>query len=700
MRTIEYHQLVFIGHDKLVRFLLEKGANPNLFCENYRIPPIVLAAHHGYYKVIQVFKQWSNDWKHGPVDFCAVDIKEENVLHRILKAESKAHQNVSFRDYETCLTLILDENVVFHQMVLPAINAQDQLGNTPLHIAAQSGKTSAIRKLLNAEANIGIKNKQGEVPIAHIPPLVMMEFLDDCVQGTSLPSDPEFKITFNYSFLGPPLKKAIEEKHSVDSPLINHEGDVDDDPSAPSLNDLPEAEPLWYIAQLPDHRPLLTHPVITSFLCMKWRRIRPYYYINLFFYLLFVGCLTAYLVHLNTDIQSNTVCKSKTTNISANSLPENKNWKDIISKPTLALLHVNAILLIIISVRELFQLCVSFRRYVFGSGYINFENFLELTMIAISWYLVAGGDHLVKNCWVTRGLSGTAILLAWCEMVLMLGRHPKLSIYVTMLTTVSWNFLCFLSWFAAIIISFGLTFFVILSRQKPTEKGKKAENEYFESPSKALLKTIIMSLTGELEFEGIDFADNSYYQILFLVWVFFVMLVLMNLLNGLAVSDIAMIQKEAEILSYVARVDSVAFIESMLLGDPFDFLTNWPRYSWSEYLPSCGCYRGFSRKTRCLNSCFSKIVGNTLLFTDRLMNKRAVFQPNKSKKERSRLPGPNGSDEIVKDKLVMDADILNNAKTLIIKKQEQDGLEELKLRIKSIEKVLGKVLSAVEKFSG
>ena len=56
----------------------------------------------------------------------------------------------------------------------------------------------------------------------------------------------------------------------------------------------------------------------------------------------------------------------------------------------------------------------------------------------------------------------------------------------------SWNFLCFLSWFAAIIISFGLTFFVILSRQKPTEKGKKAENEYFESPSKALLKTIIM----------------------------------------------------------------------------------------------------------------------------------------------------------------------------------------------------------------
>ena len=36
---------------------------------------------------------------------------------------------------------------------------------------------------------------------------------------------------------------------------------------------------------------------------------------------------------------------------------------------------------------------------------------------------------------------------------------------------------------------------------------------------------------------------------------------------GLAVSDISLIQKEAQILSYVSRVEQIAFIESMLLGE-------------------------------------------------------------------------------------------------------------------------------------
>ena len=46
-----------------------------------------------------------------------------------------------------------------------------------------------------------------------------------------------------------------------------------------------------------------------------------------------------------------------------------------------------------------------------------------------------------------------------------------------------------------------------------------------------------MSLTGELEFEGIDFGQEPnavYGKVVFLLYVFFIMLVLVNLLNGLA----------------------------------------------------------------------------------------------------------------------------------------------------------------------
>ena len=70
-----------------------------------------------------------------------------------------------------------------------------------------------------------------------------------------------------------------------------------------------------------------------------------------------------------------------------------------------------------------------------------------------------------------------------------------------------------------------------------------------------MMKTVIMSLTGELEFENIDFGSEKplYGKLVYLLWVFFIMLVLVNLLNGLAVSDISLIQKEAQLLSYVSQ---------------------------------------------------------------------------------------------------------------------------------------------------
>ena len=62
----------------------------------------------------------------------------------------------------------------------------------------------------------------------------------------------------------------------------------------------------------------------------------------------------------------------------------------------------------------------------------------------------------------------------------------------------------FLMWYISIIVAFGLAFFFILQREDPSD-GEEAKNEYFENPQKSLLKTVVMSLTGELEFADIDF---------------------------------------------------------------------------------------------------------------------------------------------------------------------------------------------------
>ena len=144
-----------------------------------------------------------------------------------------------------------------------------------------------------------------------------------------------------------------------------------------------------------------------------------------------------------------------------------------------------------------------------------------------------------------------------------------------------------------------------------------------------------------------------------------------------------MIQKEAEILSYVSRVELIVFIESMLLGDPFNFLTNWPPFSWGRKLPSCACFRRiYSVEKSPIRWLLTKIFGTTLLFNSRLTNKKAVFLPNKSRREQSlRLPGPEGLREDQhqsdNDNLILDDEIIESAKNLLVKKQEAGNLKQI-----------------------
>ena len=95
---------------------------------------------------------------------------------------------------------------------------------------------------------------------------------------------------------------------------------------------------------------------------------------------------------------------------------------------------------------------------------------------------------------------------------------------------------------------------------------------------------------GELEFSDIPIDPSSrlsWVAFSFLVtFVFLIVVILMNLLNGLAVDDVGAIQEQAEIVSYISRVETISHLESILLGDPFDFLTRWPPASLLAQLPA------------------------------------------------------------------------------------------------------------------
>ena len=115
----------------------------------------------------------------------------------------------------------------------------------------------------------------------------MEDFLDTfCLSsppGKNEIHQEDFELDFKYHFLAPPVDSS---KYDENDP----EGQEQVEKRA-----LPETESLWYMAESKQHRHLLRHPVITSFLWMKWQRIRKQFNRNLRLYLLFVTTLTWYV---------------------------------------------------------------------------------------------------------------------------------------------------------------------------------------------------------------------------------------------------------------------------------------------------------------------------------------------------------------------------------------------------------------------
>lgn len=147
-----------------------------------------------------------------------------------------------------------------------------------------------VKKLLHCEANFGIKNILMETALTNISPSVLEEFLDECIDDHCQATHVGYQINFRYPFLGPPLIRHRSKK-------LESAGNIDLDEDDIITDNLPEAEPLWYMSQSTAHAKLLAHPVITSFLCLKWQHTWLFLFFNLLLYSMFVGVLTFYLRH-------------------------------------------------------------------------------------------------------------------------------------------------------------------------------------------------------------------------------------------------------------------------------------------------------------------------------------------------------------------------------------------------------------------
>lgn len=390
-----------------------------------------------------------------------------------------------FCDYRKCFYVLIESEKV-------NINEKDDSGSTPLHYAVKYRNNEAIRELLKRGSYIGAKSCFNDLSIDGVSPELLEEHFDNCITSNNRKlGDKNFEIIINYMNLLPRL----------DAPSSSSKMPVQ------RLRD--EMAPIAFIAKSKEHRHLLQHPLITSYLFLKWHRLSVVFFVNFLMYVFFA-----------VSIITHTILKFRESEYEAvTALFGLFSWIGIIY----------------MILRECMQMVMSPLCY-----FRSLANYMELALIGLSIVTCSEPTYDKET---QRVIAVFTMLLIAIELCLLVGSLPVLSIstHMLMLDAVCRSFLKSFALYSIFVITFSLCFYILFGKPEMNPKDPATSNDdngefnKFTNPLTALIKTIVM-LTGEFDAGDLEF-DSLYNYLLFLLFVFFMTIVLLNLLNGLAVSD-------------------------------------------------------------------------------------------------------------------------------------------------------------------
>ncbi|XP_011499906.1 PREDICTED: transient receptor potential cation channel protein painless [Ceratosolen solmsi marchali] len=528
-----------------------------------------------------------------------------------------------------CLKMILNQDGV-------DVRQEDDKGNSPLHYAARAECQEALELLLQKGSYIGHMNNFNIPPLVHITSDALKNHLDDCLTSCNEGTE-EYEIIMNYKNLAPQSFREVgdNENEEYTRPFGSSNG---------YTKSRSETETLLYIASQKNLRHLLKHPLLASFLYLKYLNIRHILYLNFFLYVIFFINLNLYIwlissAPVQTEVSS--------TNINATVLNGHessdilRNWKNqlVVS----ILLFVSLMYMLI---RELLQFASSPLNYI-----SSLMNWFEIVLIALTFALLCGASSEV---------GAVAILLSTWELIILMAQHPRMSIDIEMFKTVTINFTKFLFLYIFLILAFAFSFFVLFK-----------ENESFPNPFASLFKTIVM-ITGEFDASNLPFVIYPILsRFIFIGFIFLIVIILLNLLNGLAVNDTAEILAESELVCLISRAQLVAYVERVVVGSSF-----LPRTQ------SCCCIN-YLLLRRVVKSPLHFLARKILLFPSYLPYARLSIKPLKSfemtlhgqEKRRNRCSA-----------LKMDPLIAQRAKDILTERNKQSSEDKILAQLNALRK--------------
>ncbi|XP_015454094.1 transient receptor potential cation channel subfamily A member 1 [Pteropus alecto] len=564
------HFAASYGRINTCQRLLQDMSDTRLLNEGdlHGMTPLHLAAKNGHDKVVQLLL------KKG-----ALFVSDHNgwtALH-----------HASLGGYTQTMKVILDTNLK------STTDQPDEEGNTALHLAAREGHAKAVALLLSYDADVvlnkhhasflhfAIHNKRKEVVLTTIrskrweeclkvfnhssscnkyPVMEMVEYLPECMKVLLdfciIPSMEEkscqdYHIEYNFRYLQWPLEctKQASAQDVTYEPLT-------------TLNTMVPANRIE----------LLNHPVCKEYLLMKWLAYGfRAHILNLGSYCLGLLPMTFLVINIKPGLAFN----------STGIINETSDHSEILDTKNSYPIKVCMILVLLSSLfgyfKELAQIFQQKSTYFLDNNNVTEWIIYTTSIIFVSPLFVGIPAHVQWQC------GAVAIHLYWMNFLLYLQRFENCGIFIVMLEVIMKTLLRSTVVFVFLLVAFGLSFYVLLSIQ-----------DAFSSPLLSIMQTFSMML-GDINYRDAflePFLRNELaYPVLsfaqLIVFTMFVPIVLMNLLIGLAVGDIAEVQKHALLKRIAMQVELHTNLEKKL---PLWFLRQVDQSSIIVYpnRPRCG----------------------------------------------------------------------------------------------------------------
>ncbi|XP_044254236.1 transient receptor potential channel pyrexia-like [Tribolium madens] len=507
------HRAVTSGDVSLARHLLQAGTNPNVTDSNGRTPIIFaecIKNDETFEEIVELLIAHGAD-----VNVCndtplysAVFYGKKHLVERLLKAGADVRNN-------NLLHVVAEKGddtilalLLGDKRSEEMIDGEDINGRTPAFLAAQQDHKRCLKMLIAKRADLSRVDLQGESVMEAIFENMTkpVEFLTEVLDSSVI------------------LEKGEKNKYFVDFGVL-----------APprSGRQMSVISRLLVSACEEEKTSVLQHPVIELYLSIKWSRMCYFFYLWIFAYVLFVLSFSVYVM-LSRDYPNLDVLMTAS------------RWISIWSG---ACLLGHGVL----------ECCLTH-----GNHFRKYEMWLNLACTSLSLIVAIAGmrdenreNELATPNWVLH-VTSIATLLSWTELMLLIGRLPTYGYYALMFSAVLQNVIRVLLAFLCLVVGFSLSFSI-----------EFANCREFNDPWRALVKTTVMMM-GEFDysdlFTGLERPSS---RVIFLLFIILTSIVLMNLMVGLAVSDIQCLQMVSHARKLEKMADFLAQLEKVLTSEKF-----------------------------------------------------------------------------------------------------------------------------------